>query len=795
MRGAMRLPLLVATAHAITAPVDYVNLLAGSFTRGDVFSTGNTLPLVGRPWGFNHWALQTNDGRSAWWFNGNDHEFKWIRCTHQPSPWIGDYGWFMLGPQMGGFAANPTGFFEPRAATVLPHVLDFRTAPDGMRVELAPTMHGASLRVTFPATARLEKRICIKLGGGGNDGYEQSNGGVDARTNRHSGAVGTNFAHHLRVESLTSSQFEGRGRDCFCFSYDRGATVVEVHLATSFIGKAQASLNLQEELKPHDDVVEEGADEWNSLLSRASVDDTALSGKTARDLQVFYTGLYRALTFPRRLDEPGDNGPVHWSPYRSGVQPGTLVTDNGFWDTFRTVYPLLALLYPEALQWICQGWLKAYEEGGWIPKWASPGYRNSMVGTYGDVVLAEAVVKGVLTGADAEKAWNALRRDAYEEAPPGGAVGKVGLRVYEQHGYIPDDSGVSDCVSRTLDFAHADWAAAQAARLLHHPEDASKLERRAQEAVRNSFDPQSGLMRPKSRSGRFSMRFDETRWGDGYTEGSPWHHSFPPFDVELLSRLHGSKEKLREKILAMTRVPSTFDHGGYGQTIHEMREMRALAMGQYGHNNQPSHHVLWLLGLLGYRSDQDRLIREVIDRAYGVDFYAGDEDNGEMGAWFVLAALGLFSVSPASPDYVIGMPLFEKVSLHVPGRPVLEISALRKDRADLDVVETALDGAKLAETISFSQLAKGGSLITKTRDASSLASSRDSFWGSLTRKDSARQSDHAESANFSPTEVPVHHDIEERGPHHIVATPAPIRDHPMLRAHRDAVQPSSSFPA
>ena len=226
--------------------------------------------------------------------------------------------------------------------------------------------------------------------------------------------------------------------------------------------------------------------------------------------------------------------------------------------------------------------------------------------------------------------------------------------------------------------------------------------------------------------------------------------------------------------------------------------MRALAMGQYGHNNQPCHHVLWLLGLLGYRNDQDKLIREVIDRAYGVDFYAGDEDNGEMGAWFVLAALGLFSVSPASPDYVIGMPLFEKVSLHVPGRAVLEISAVRRSRDDLDVVETALDGAKLAATISFAQLVKGGSLVTKTRDASSdasLASSRDSFWGSITRKaDTARQSDHAESANFRPTEVPIHHDIEERGPHHIVATPAPIRDHPMLRAHRDTVQPSSSFP-
>ena len=807
-----RLPLmtLLATAAATFQPVDYVNLLAGSFTRGDVFSTGNTLPLVGRPWGFNHWALQTNEGRSAWWFDGNAHEFKWIRCTHQPSPWIGDYGWFMLGPQMGGFASNPTGFFEPRAATVLPHVLDFRTAPDGMRIELVPTMHGASLRVTFPATTRLEKRICLKLGGGGGDGYEVGTGthlSVDARTNRHSGAVGSNFAHHIRAEAITPATFEARGRDCFCFAYDRSATEVEVHLATSFLGKLQAQRNLALELRPFDEAKAEGAQEWNALLSRASVEDTSQGhgGKVSRDLVVFYTGLYRALTFPRRLDEPGQDGPIHWSPYKAGVQTGTLVTDNGFWDTFRTVYPLLALLYPDHLRWICKGWLKAFEEGGWVPKWASPGYRDSMVGTYGDVVLAEAVVKGILTGADADLAWRALRRDAYEEAPHGGSVGKVGLRVYEQHGYIPDDSGVSDCVSRTLDFAHADWATAQAAKLLSKPEDYEKLSRRATKAVTSSYDSSTGLMRPKSRSGRFSARFDETRWGDGYTEGSPWHHSFPPFDLDLLAHLHGSKEKLKDKILQMTRIPSTFDHGGYGQTIHEMREMRALAMGQYGHNNQPCHHILWLLGLLGYRSDQDRLVREVIDRAYGTDFYAGDEDNGEMGAWFVLSALGLFSVSPASPDYVLGMPLFEKVSIKVPGRKLLEIVAQRSSRDDLDVVATTLDGAELSTSVSFAQIVAGGSLIVRTRngaatpDASlaapatpdaSLSETRASFWGGL-----ARRTDHAASANPEPTEVPGHHDIIERSPDHLVATAAPVRDHPMLRARTVVPSaPGGAFP-
>ena len=192
------------------SPVEYVNILTGSFTKGDVFSTGNTMPLVGRPWGFNHWALQTNDGMSSWWFNGNDHEFRWIRCTHQPSPWIGDYGWFFVGPQMGPFTTKPTGFFEPRGAYLKPHLMDFHTAPDGMRVELAPTMHGAALRVTFPAAqTQHEKRVCFRLGGGGGDGFTQG-GGTTARfkTNRNSGGAPA-FDHHAFVDAVRAGWEKG----------------------------------------------------------------------------------------------------------------------------------------------------------------------------------------------------------------------------------------------------------------------------------------------------------------------------------------------------------------------------------------------------------------------------------------------------------------------------------------------------------------------------------------------------------------------------------------------------------
>ena len=570
------------------------------------------------------------------------------------------------------------------------------------------------------------------------------------------------------------------------------------------------------------DVKLESEDEWNALLSRAAVknthvdESTPTSAKEGADLVKFYTGLYRALTFPRRLDEPGERGPVHYSPYAThgGVRDGTLVTDNGFWDTFRTVYPLLALLYPDHLGWIVDGWVTAFKEGGWLPKWASPGYRNSMVGTYGDVVVAEALVKAV-GGFDEAAAWDALRKDAFEEAPQGGAVGKVGLRVYAQHGYIPSDSGVSDCVSRTLDFAHADWATANAAEVLGKAGDAAKLRDRARAAVTHLYDPQTGLMRPKGRNGAFSGRFSPTRWGDGYTEGSAWHHSFPPFDVDLLAGLHGGKDALAAKIVEMVDgVPSTFESGGYGQTIHEMREMRALAMGQYGHNNQPSHHVLWLLHLCGRADLGNAYVRRVIDDAYGVDFYAGDEDNGEMGAWFVLAALGLFSVSPGSEDYVLGGPLFDRVTISgIPGAKPLDIYSHRSDRSVTRVDEIFLapadDDREIevdAPTIRYGALRKGGQLHfyfdgtsraqvaaahaaarakrtapppndgdapavapppsgspektatdfvkdTVTTLESKLALTRDEFWQSVVGE---KTHDHVDSANAMPTRVPGH---------------------------------------
>jgi putative alpha-1,2-mannosidase len=454
--------------------------------------------------------------------------------------------------------------------------------------------------------------------------------------------------------------------------------------------------------RTYESVLHESRMVWREMLSRVDVEDAGpTSEQASRRLTIFYTGLYRSLLFPRRLDEVDPNGKVlHYSPYdqQGRTREGYCVTDNGFWDTFRTCYTVLALAYPDHLDKIVQGWLNAYREGGWLPQWSSPGYRSAMVGTFSDNVIADAVLKDVLSADWLDHAFAALSQDAFVQGDSG--RGKKDYAFYDANGYIGDDAGVSDEVSLTLDYGFADYAAACAFAKMGKSTEAGKLRARSHKAVGALFDEQTGLMRPKSRAGSFTSNFSPNRWGYGYVEGSPWHHSFPPYDLRELSRLHGSAEKLAHKIHEMLVTPSFFQAGSYGGEIHEMTEMRAFAMGQYGHNNQPSHHILHLLlSLDGSRQEcaapecddahpecltssktlltaadnsapfcarlvGESAVHDVLERGYGVEHYAGDEDNGEMGAWYVLSALGLFEPAPGTDyGYALGSPLFRRVAI------------------------------------------------------------------------------------------------------------------------------------
>lgn len=813
-------------AFHVGQPEDFANVLAGTPWNpqdGRAPSQGNTLPLVARPWGFNHWAPQTAANPTSWWFDGAQDTFFGVRCTHQPSPWIGDYAFFILAPVIRGAGGAPKdrfkGYTSYRSFGALrPYHLDLSIGPEGIRVEMTPTDHGAIFRFQFPAWVHpADRQVCANVpqnkltdpdekrykGIPGGTGWCSVSGqGIDLVSRRFSDGVPADskdtkyaFYAHLEADGVPLPPTKHKHQDeCWqhgtfytpdmpgehkvqaattallcqqlcaatggcnhfmwwpshggCHLIGKGATAshtkpfeevisgppecppvaaersccfnlgtltnITIRVGTSFISPGQSKRALDEEVgapRAFGDVLEESRARWRDILGRVQVEDPGEpSAETHHRLQVFYTCLYRAVLFPRMLGEHTEMGLRHWSPYNGRVEIGQAVTDNGFWDTYRTVYQLLALVYPDELGEILDGWLAAFLAGGWLPKWASPGYRGDMVGTFADVVLADGIIKGI-QGFDYGVAWRAMRRDSFEEYKAGGtARGKVGLKPYIDYGYVPIDEKIAEASSRTLDFGYADAACAVAAEKLGQPADAKVLRQRSLRALASLYDSGTGLMSRKLKAGRFRSDPPE-QWGGGFTEGSSFHHSFPPFNISALAALHGTTDKLLSRLRGIFVAPSTFKVGSYRREIHEMQEMRSLAMGQYAHNNQPVHHYPYLFSLLGDHNATATFVRQVMSKAYSSTGFAGDEDNGEMSAWYVLGALGLYAVAPGvTEDYVLGaVPLFPQIRLPALGLTIRAPSAAQESPLISKVLWRG--EATTETTIPYSELRKGGTLL------------------------------------------------------------------------------------
>lgn len=727
----------------VTEPEDYVNVMIGSYGSESIqrhHSSGNTLPLVARPWGFNHWAPQTTKDSTSWWFDAGADTFQGIRCTHQASPWIGDYGWFVLRPWLGYASDEFAGLTSYWASGALrPYLIDLTMGPKGVQAELTPTDHGAIFRVTFPDwVPEQNRRICAWVPLGNKNGEDEvrykeaqgklratqlatgacqsENGGINLQSRRYAAGVPkeTEYAFHARLEAseLGVSVSGERDRQC-CFTLPTHQHRIEIRIGTSFISAEQAQKALDDEVgtKSFDVVAAEGKEVWGELLGRIDVADAGpTSASTFRRLQIFYSSLYRALIYPRRLDEHTPDGVRHWSAYDGAVHEGPGVTDNGFWDTFRTVYQLLALAYPKELGEIIQGWLNAYKAGGWLPQWASPGYRGSMTGTFSDVIIADAILKNI-PGFDHDTAWEALKKDSFSEVenPRDTTHGKQGLRQYLQYGFIPTDAGIEESCSRTLDIAYADAACAVVAERFGHATEAEDLRSRSRRALIELFDASEGLMGRKSSKGRFGRSAPE-EWGSCFTEGSAWHHSFPSFNVSFLAELHGGPDRLLDKLKQVIMAPSDFKPGSYGKEIHEMREMMQVAIGQYAHNNQPVHHIPYLFSALGDHNATAALVRLVLARTYSPDGFIGDEDNGEMGAWYVLSALGLYATSVGTTDeYTLGaVPLFPRIHLKTLDVTIEAPSAYQDSPPIAGVLFRSKELPSTA--ISYAALATGGIL-------------------------------------------------------------------------------------
>jgi predicted alpha-1,2-mannosidase len=731
------------------SPLARVNPLQGTHSHFG-FSTGNTLPLIARPFGMTHWSPQTNEQRGGWFFHPADRKLEGIRATHQPSPWIGDYGHFTVMPQTGllrpGAAERASGY-RPEDATFLPHLFCAHLLQYDTSLEFTPTERCALLRCRFhadtavdPIGAALPPRLLFEPGRG--EGYVELLPGerkLRGWTRANSGGVPANFALHFvacfDTELTGCGVFQGRnalpgepqrgGERPGAFvefapspSPAERATVVEARIATSFISWEQAERNLQQEIGNHsfEAMYEQAAAAWEAALGRLEIE-----GGSDAERRIFASCLYRTQLFPRDFHEiDADGNARHFSPYDGQAHDGPLVTDNGFWDTYRTVYPLFSLLDPDRLSHILQGWISAYRESGWFPTWASPGHRTCMVGTHADAVFADAVVKGI-SGFDLKTAYDGLRKHAFEVVTEDTGFGRLGLADYLERGYVPDDRVHHASASRTLDYAYDDFCIAQVARALGRADEADKLLQRAGN-WRHVYDPSVGVMRGRNADGSWREPWDPFEWGGPFVEGGPWQHAWGvPHDPAGLIAAMGGPEAFVEKLEQMLTAPPRFRVGSYGFEIHEMTEMACAGFGQYAHSNQPVHHVLSLFACAGRPDRAQYWVRRVLAEQYSPDRFAGDEDNGEMSAWYILSALGLYPLCPGHPTYVLGSPLFPAAHLSLPGGHRLTIRAVVEGSRPLSdcpyVQSVTWNGQPWTRLwIAHADLVRGGELCFRMSD-------------------------------------------------------------------------------
>jgi predicted alpha-1,2-mannosidase len=412
---------------------------------------------------------------------------------------------------------------------------------------------------------------------------------------------------------------------------------------------------------------------WAEHLDRAKIE-----GGTVDQQRTFYSCMYRALLFPRTWHEMDASGkPVHYSAFNGKVEPGVMYADHGYWDVYRAWYPWMSVMFPERLGEILQSWVNAYREGGWMPQFPAPGYRACMTGSLIDAVFADGVVKDV-PGFDVQAAYEGLKKHATEPGDADKGYGRRGIEDYLRLGYVAEDH-THQSGAETVDAAYGDFCIAQIAAKLGHKEDAAMFEKRSHN-WRNLFDAKTNFLRGKNADGSWVTHggapFDPVRWGSPYVEGAAWQHRWDvPHEPEELFKAMGGDAVAAAELEKMVTMPATFDVGSYGEEIHEISEMAARNFGQYDHGNQPVHHILYLFALAG-KPDRTRYwTRRVMEDLYSPDEFAGDEDTGAMAAWFLMSAAGFYPVCPGKPEYVLGAPLFEKMTLTLADGKRLVITA------------------------------------------------------------------------------------------------------------------------
>ena len=722
------------TGIVISDFTEYVNPLMGTDSEFSL-SNGNTYPAIARPWGMNFWTPMTANFGDGWTYKYRDHKIKGFKQTHQPSPWINDYAAFAIMPVTGKSQYNEEkrgSWFSHKAETVKPHYYSVYLADYDTKVEISPTERAAFFRITFPDNDssfilldafKKGSKVTIIPEERKITGYCRNNhGGVPDNFHNYFVAV---FDKDFEIthtwndtilkENSLSAEDDHVGA-IVGFKTKRGETV-NVKIASSFISLEQAELNLSREIgdRTFDEINEEGKAIWNKELGKIKVE-----GDNIDHLRTFYSTLYRVLLFPRKFYEINSKDEiVHYSPYNGKVLPGFMFTDNGFWDTFRAVFPFFTLMYPELNAQIMEGLVNTYKESGWLPEWASPGHRGCMIGSNSASLIADSYLKGI-RGYDIETLYEAILKNSAGVHPKINSVGRLGFEHYNKLGYIPYDVNIHENTARTLEYAYADYCVWKLAKELERPAEEIELFKTRAQNFKNVYDPESGWMRGKNQDGTFQSPFNPFKWGDAFTEGNSIHYTWSVFqDVEGLINLMGGNEAFISRLDTVFTLPPIFDDSYYGFPIHEIREMQIVNMGNYAHGNQPIQHMIYLYNYAGQPWKTQQRAREVMDKLYSPapDGYCGDEDNGQTSAWYVFSSLGFYPVCPGTDEYVIGSPLFKKATLSLENEKTLILEADNNTGDNVFIDEISIRGGTYEKNyFRHSDLLKGGIIQFKMSD-------------------------------------------------------------------------------
>ena len=714
-------------------PVEYVNPLMGTQSSYEL-SAGNTYPAIARPWGMNFWTPQTGKMGDGWAYTYTANKIRGFKQTHQPSPWINDYGQFSIMPVVGTPEFDQdkrASWFSHKSEIAKPYYYEVYLAEHDVKTELTPTDRAAMFRFTFlendhsyVVVDAFDKGSYIKVVPGENK--------IIGYTTKNSGGVPDNFKNYFIIEFDKPFTYEATFADTALkegareqksdhvgavigFKTTKGE-IVHAKVASSFISFDQAALNMKElGNDSFDTLVQKGKEVWNKELGKIEVE-----GGTLDQYRTFYSCMYRSLLFPRKFYEIDAAGKVvHYSPYNGEVLPGYMFTDTGFWDTFRSLFPFLNLMYPTMSKEMQEGLINTYKESGFFPEWASPGHRGCMVGNNSASVLVDAYVKGIKVD-DLETLYKGLIHGTENVHPTVSSTGRLGHEYYNKLGYVPYDVKINENAARTLEYAYNDWCIYQIAKDLGRPKKELDLYAKRAMNYKNLFDKETKLMRGKNKDGKFMAPFSPLKWGDAFTEGNSWHYTWSVFhDPQGLIDLMGGRKEFITMLDSVFAVPPVFDDSYYGQVIHEIREMQIMNMGNYAHGNQPIQHMIYLYNYAGEPWKAQYWLRQVMNRMYTPtpDGYCGDEDNGQTSAWYVFSALGFYPVAPGTTQYVLGAPLFKKAILHFENGKNLVINAPENSDKNIYIESMSFNGKEYTKNyLEHFELLKGGVLDIKMGD-------------------------------------------------------------------------------